>query len=156
MEEDRVTPRRGAGHHGAHEPAGEPPPADGRVGADRTDLGPPREAHPLTRHGDQPAVHAQAEVVPELERPGEEGSGLRPRNEVEDVVEVVRAEVDGRGVDGRGADRYARPAGHHLERVEAALLGPPDRRRAPEQDGDPVRPDEAREGRPVLLGRFVG
>jgi hypothetical protein len=37
-------------------------PADGGVGADRADLGPPRRAQPLPRHGDEDALAPYAEV----------------------------------------------------------------------------------------------
>jgi hypothetical protein len=149
-----------AGHDargdGAHQARGEALTAPPLVGADGADLGPAVGVHPLSRHGDELLVAAQAQVGAEFDRPRTERPGLGPLDEREHLRDV------GRGQDHRfrvllrserlGDHLHALAAGHDLPAPGRGDGGPFG---AGHRD-EPAGSGELRGGGPVGRVRLVG
>lgn len=135
----------------AHQPSREALPPGCLVGANGADLGPAGRAHPLSRHRDQCAVTANAEIAAELVRPRFERPWARAPCQFEHVAGVIGAERhDLRILTGRDA------LGEHLEPRPREGLCPGSRdTTGPEHHGRAGRPEQLRQivpGRVVVIG----
>jgi ectoine hydroxylase-related dioxygenase (phytanoyl-CoA dioxygenase family) len=142
------------GRHLPHKSGGEATTSSGGIGADRADLGVPRQAHALAGHRDQSAVLVTpADVAAELDGSRQEWAGPGELDQVEHVLHVVVAEHGEVRVG-----RFDRRADDHLLGVELERHLPPGREldRWPRHDRETVGAHESAEGLPIDGVGFVG